>query len=245
MLSVHQILAVILRELIILKRKFWRYFFSFTISPLLYFITFGWGGKTAGNKMDYSTFILPGLIAMSAMINSYGLSTEINIARFYWKTFDEIRTAPVADWAYVAGEIASAIVRGFLAACIVVAMGILFRVPIILSPMLLLGILITTIVFSALAIITAILARSHADQGMLSNFVITPMAFLCGTFFPVEAYPSWLRWFIKALPLTPASQIIRAAAAGQKLPGVALAYFAALAVIFISAALLVIRRVQD
>lgn len=240
-----QVTAVILRELIILKRKFWRYFFSFTISPLLYFVTFGWGGRTAAGRMEYSAFILPGLVAMSAMVNSFGLSSEINIARFYWKTFDEIRTAPVADWAYVAGEIASGMIRGFLAACIVIAIGLLFHVPIAFSPLLFATVLMTTLVFSALAISTAMLAKSHADQGMLTGFVITPMAFLCGTFFPVEAYPACLQWLIQVMPLTPASHLIRAAASDQALPLKSLAYLAALAVVFVGAAILTVRRTRD
>lgn len=240
-----QVTAVILRELIILKRKFWRYFFSFTVSPLLYFVTFGWGGRATAERTDYVLFILPGLVAMSTMINSFGLSSEINIARFYWKTFDEIRTAPVADWAYVAGEIVSGMVRGFLAACIVMAMGLLFRVPLALSPSLFAAVLLTALVFAALAISTAMLARSHADQGMLSSFVITPMAFLCGTFFPVEAYPSWLQWLIQLMPLTPASHLVRAAALSQPLPLGSLAYLAALAVAFVIAAIVMIRRTRD
>ena len=240
-----QAAAVILRELIILKRKFWRYFFSFTISPLLYFITFGWGGRVAAERLEYSAFILPGLIAMSAMINSFSLSTEINIARFYWKTFDEIRTAPVPDWAYVAGEIVSGVIRGCLAACIVIVMGLLFRVPVALSPSLLLSVILTTVTFAALAISTAMLARSHADQGMLNSFVITPMAFLCGTFFPVDAYPPALRTIIKIMPLTPASQLVRAAAAGQPLPGAGLVYLTALAVVFIALAVCMIGKAKD
>jgi ABC-type multidrug transport system permease subunit len=175
---------------------------------------------------------------MSAMINSFALSTEINIARFYWKTFDEIRTAPVPDWAYVAGEIISGIIRGVLAACIVIVMGLLFRVPIHLTPQLLLAVLLTTVVFAALAISTASLARSHADQGMLTSFVITPMAFLCGTFFPVDAYPQALQMVIKVLPLTPASQLVRSAAAGHSLPPVWLGYLIFLAAAFIGAAVL-------
>ncbi len=241
----HQVTAVILREFIILKRKFWRYFFSFTISPLLYFVTFGWSRSVAADRMEYSTFILPGLIAMSAMVNSFSLSTEINIARFYWKTFDEIRTAPVPDWAYVTGEIMSGMIRGFLAACIVIAMGLLFRVPITLSPLLLGVALLTSVVFAALAISTAMLAKSHADQGMLTTFVMTPMAFLCGTFFPVETYPFWLQWIIRLMPLTPASNLVRTAASGQPLPLGSLVYLAALALVFICAAILMIRRTKD
>jgi ABC-type multidrug transport system permease subunit len=242
---IRQVRAVILRELIILKRKFWRYFFSFTISPLLYFITFGWGGRATAERLEYSGFILPGLIAMSAMINSFSLSTEINIARFYWKTFDEIRTAPVPDWAYVVGEIVSGVIRGSLAACIVIVMGLLFRVPLALSPQLIMMVLLTTVTFAALAVSTAMLARSHADQGMLTSFVITPMAFLCGTFFPVDAYPPAFQAIIKILPLTPASQLVRAAAAGQPLPGVWLAYLTTLALVFIVAAVFMIGRAKD
>lgn len=242
-----QVMAVILRELIILKRKFWRYFFSFTIAPMLYFVTFGWGGRQslAPGTGDYSTFLLPGLIAMSAMMNSFSLSTEINVARFYWKTFDEIRTAPVADWAYVAGEIVSGVIRGSLAAAIVVIMGLAFRVPVKVPFTLVASVLLTTVVFSALAISTAMLAKSHADQGMLSSFVITPMAFLCGTFFPVETYPSWLQWLVQLMPLTPASSLIRAAATGQPLPAGPWAYLAVLGAAFTVVAILIVGRSRD
>ncbi|OPY93412.1 MAG: Inner membrane transport permease YadH [Syntrophaceae bacterium PtaU1.Bin231] len=242
-----QVMAVILRELIILKRKFWRYFFSFSIAPLLYFITFGWAGRQSlqSGGTDYSAFLLPGLIAMSAMTNSFALSTEINVARFYWKTFDEIRTAPVADWAYVVGEIASGMIRGFLAALVVIAMGLLFGVPLCVSPLLMISVLLTALVFSALAISTASLAKSHADQGMLNSFVITPMAFLCGTFFPVETYPSWLQWLIELMPLTPASRLVRAAATGWPLPPGPLGYLTALGAAFVAIAICIIRRTRD
>jgi ABC-type multidrug transport system permease subunit len=103
----------------------------------------------------------------------------------------------------------------------------------------------TTAVFSALAISTASLARSHADQGMLSSFVITPMAFLCGTFFPVDAYPRWIQWLVELMPLTPASHLVRAAATGQPTPWGPLVYLAALIVVVFVAALFTIRRTRD
>ena len=242
-----QVMAITLRELIILKRKFWRYFFSFTVSPLLYLITFGWAGRErlSMHGTDYSVFMLPGLIAMSAMINSFALSTEINIARFYWKTFDEIRTAPVADWAYAVGEVLSGMLRGVLAALIVLALGLAFRVPIAVTPALFGGILLTTFVFASLAISAAMLAKSHADQGMLSSFVITPMAFLCGTFFPVSLYPRWLQILIHILPLTPASQLIRAAAVHAPMPHGSAAYLIVFGALSLLAAVAVVRRARD
>lgn len=242
-----QVMAIILRELIIFRRKFWRYFCSFTVSPLLYLIAFGWAGRArlTGDGPDYSAFLLPGLIAISAMLNSFALAAEINIARFYWRTFDEIRIAPVADWAYVVGETVSGALRGGLAALIVVALGVAFGVPIAITPALLLGIGLTSAVFAALAISTAMLARSHADQGMLTSFVITPMAFLCGTFFPVEFYPQWLQYAVRVLPLTPATQLLRAAATKAVIPLGALGYLGVGGGLSLLLAILVVRRARD
>jgi len=241
-----QVMAVILRELLILKRKFWRYAFSFSLSPLLYLITFGWAarGRLMSNGTDYMTFMLPGLIAMSSMMNSFGMATEINISRFYWKTFDEIRSAPVSDWAYASGEVLSGMLRGGIAAGIVIVLGMLFGVSIHPSPFLAGAVVLTTFVFSSLAICTAMLARSHADQGMLSSFVITPMAFLCGTFFPLDLYPAWIGAVVSLLPLTPAATLIRAAASGGPMPAAEFVYLCIAAAISFSLAVLVVRQTR-
>ncbi len=239
-----QVMAIMLREMLILKRKFWRYAFSFSISPLLYLITFGWAARArmSSGGADYMAFMLPGLIAMSSMMNSFAMSSEINISRFYWKTFDEIRSAPVADWAYAVGEILSGMLRGGIAAGIVIVIGLVFQVPIHLSPKLAGAVALTTFIFASLAICTAMVARSHADQGMLSSFVITPMAFLCGTFFPVDLYPEWVQTVVKVLPLTPAAELIRAAALGDPTPLTPLLYLCAAAVVCFALAVFVVRQ---
>ncbi len=241
------VMAILLRENIILKRKFWKYLASWVVSPLLYFVAFGWAGRgrMVGAEVDYAAFLLPGLVAMSAMTHSFGISTEINISRFYWKTFDEIRTAPISDWVYVVGETMSGAVRGILAACVVVLLGLIFRVNFAFTPSLLFAVVLTALVFSALAISTAMLAKTHADQGMISSFIITPMAFLCGTFFPLGAYPDWLRGVIQCLPLSPAANLVRAAAHHQPLPWLQALYLAAIGLVFLGAAMAVVRRAKD
>ena len=241
-----QVMAIILRELLILRRKFWRYAFSFSVSPLLYLITFGWAARNRlpDSGADYMTFMLPGLIAMSSMMNSFAMSTEINIARFYWRTFDEIRSAPVSDWAYASGEVLSGMLRGGIAAAIVILLGLIFRVPVRLSPALASGVALTTFTFASLAICAAMLARTHADQGMLSSFIVTPMAFLCGTFFPVDLYPQWIGAVVNLLPLTPAAKLIRAAALGDPMPATALLYLCSAAAVSFSLAVLVVRQTR-
>jgi len=59
------------------------------------------------------------------------------------------------------------------------------------------------------------LVKSHGDQALLTNFIITPMAFLGGTFFPVENLPFWAQKLLNLLPLTHASHAIRDASYGK------------------------------
>lgn len=241
------LMAILLRENIILRRKFWKYLASWAVSPFLYFVAFGWAGRDrmVAPGVDYAAFLLPGLVAMSAMTHSFGISSEINISRFYWKTFDEIRTAPISEGVYVIGEAVSGAVRGILASAVVLAIGLVFRVDLALTPALLLGIVLTSLVFASLAISTAMLAKGHADQGMISSLIITPMAFLCGTFFPLGTYPAWVRLFIQCLPLSPAAHMVRAAAQRQPLPWLQVLYLAVLGLGFLGLAVGVVKRAKD
>jgi len=244
---VKQAAAIFLREMIIFRRRFWRYFLSFSVAPFLYLVAFGWAGKERldTNGVPYSLFLLPGLVAMSSMNNSFSMAVEINVARFYWHTFDEIRSAPVADWAYVTGEVISGVVRGVCAALVVAALGLVFGVPLPLNAGLLLAVLLNTLVFASLAVSAAMLAKKHADQALLTNFIITPMAFLCGTFFPVSYYPEWIQWLIALLPLTHASHAIRAAVLTQPLPVFSFIYLVLFALIAFGFAVRVVRLSQN
>ncbi len=239
--------AIVLREMIIFRRRFWRYFLSFSVSPVLYLIAFGWAGK---DRLDvdgvpYSLFLLPGLIAMSSMINSFSMAMEINVARFYWHTFDEIRSAPVPDWTYVAGEVIAGMVRGVSAALVVVLLGLLFGVPIPADGRLVLGVVLNTFVFASLAVSAAMLAKKHADQGLINSFIITPMAFLCGTFFPVDYYPTWIQGLVAVLPLTHSSQAIRASVLSQSVPLDSLLYLLVFGLISFVFAIRVVRLSQN
>jgi len=52
-------------------------------------------------------------------------------------------------------------------------------------------------------------SRSHEDTATFTNFFIMPMAFFCGTFFPVDEMPWLLRDIIKVLPLTHTNRLLR------------------------------------
>jgi len=240
-------LGIFFREIMIIRKRFFKMLISFSVTPLLYLIAFGWG---LGHKMTvegvpYISFLLPGLIAMSSMSRSFAISSEINIARFYWHIFEEFQAAPVSNLAIASGEVLGGILRGFFASFIIIILAFLFHVKIHLNAFLFLAILGNTFTFSSLAIITSMLVRSHADQSMLNNFIITPMAFLCGTVFSLKALPGWAARLIQLLPLSPATKAIRASALGHPMPWIATGSVFACGIVFFILGVVAIRGARE
>lgn len=240
-------LAIYYREILILRRRLTRLIPSWSVSPLLYLIAFGFAmGKHVNvDGRTYMEFLLPGLIAMSSMTQAFAISSEINIARFYWNIFEEIQAAPVSDISYVAGEVLAGMTRAVLAIMVVLILGLLFGVVLSLNPWFWLAVFLNTFLFSSLAVGLAMLVKSHADQTLLTSFVITPMAFLGGTFFPLDSFPHWARTLIGFLPLTHAATAIRSAAFGHRPPLVSLAVLALIGLVAFSMAVFCVKKAKD
>ncbi|SNR90153.1 ABC-2 type transporter, NodJ family [Humidesulfovibrio mexicanus] len=222
--------AVYYREALLLRRRLWKTLATMSVSPLLYLLAFGWAmGQHEGGGLgrEYLRFLLPGLAAMSSMTQSWAIAGEINIARFYWRIFEEIQAAPVSPGGYVLGEVLAGMTRAFLAVLAVLGLGLAFGIRPGLGPGLWLALGLNAFFFASLAVGLAMRIKSHADQAMLTSFVITPMAFLGGTFFPVERLPDWAQTILLCLPLTHASRAARAAATGTEPPMVSLLVLAA------------------
>jgi ABC-type multidrug transport system permease subunit len=100
-------------------------------------------------------------------------------------------------------------------------------------------------VFASLAVGMAMLVKSHADQSLLTSFIITPMAFLGGTFFPVEKLPIWAQGLLSCLPLTHASHAIRATASGKAADGIDYLVLTVVGLVFFWLALHSVNKARD
>jgi len=210
--------AVYLREMMIVRKRMTRLAGSWAVSPLLYLLAFGYA---VGRNLDvgeyrYIEFLIPGLAAMASMIQSFAISGEINISRFYWHVFEEFQSSPLSSSAYVLGEVLAGMTRALLAGLVILILGAFFGVFLSYGPLFWLAFLLNSLVFASLAVGMAMLIRSHADQALLNSFLITPMAFLGGTFFPVENLPRWIGRILYLLPLTHASEAMRSAALSRQ-----------------------------
>jgi len=144
------------------------------------------------------------------MNQSYGIATEINISRFYFKVFEEYLLAPLRRWEIVVAEMLYGMTRGLIPVAVIGLYSLLCGVHLIVTPLFFVALLLHLAIFSILGLITALLVRSHSDQAMMNAFLITPMMFLSGTFFPVEKMPGFIRAVAALSPLTYSTQLIRA-----------------------------------
>ncbi|MCI4625691.1 MAG: ABC transporter permease [Candidatus Magnetoovum sp. WYHC-5] len=211
--------AVLYRDINIFMRKAKKQIIASSISPLLYLIAFGWGfgSHVQVGDIAYTSFLIPGLITMASLNQSFGINGEINISRFYFHTFDEYLIAPVSTYEIVLGEVIYGMMRGFLGAFIVFMYALIFNVKINFSLLFIIAIVLHTFMFSSLGVALAMFVRDHASQQSLNTFVITPMIFLCGTFFPIEKLPVIFKAIIHLLPLTYSTSLIRSTLTGTHL----------------------------
>ncbi len=241
--SIGRILSVYYREIVIMRQRGLRLLSGMAVSPTLYFVIFTQTiGHTRLEGVPYSTFLLPGLVAMASMTQSYALASEINIARFYFHTFDEIQASPVRPVEYVIGEVLAGTSRGLTAGGVVAIIGGLLGVPFHSGPFFWAGIFLNSFCFACIAVAVAMAVRSHRDQSLLNNFIITPMAFLGGTFFSVKTVPKWASILLNMLPLTQSSSLIRQASLGSPVQLFRLAALIGMGIVFFSIAVLITQQ---
>ncbi len=207
-----QFMTILWQEYVLFKGKFWSITTGSMIAPVLYLIVFGWGlgsGIKVGGG-SYINFVIPGIIALTTMTLSFStVANDINIARTYTKTFEEFMVAPVSMLVYAAGKITAGALRGLYSAFIIILLAVVFRAGLRLDLYFIMITILNCFVFSALGLTAGLIIDSHGDMAKFSNFVITPMSFLCGTFFPLDKMPVGLKEVIWILPLTQTSLALR------------------------------------
>lgn len=205
---------VFLREMLLFRRKLLKlgYLFSAMVVPVIYLVTFGLGlGKNVQMQgMDYMSYLLPGLVAMSSMNNSYTwVASALNLNRIYFKTFQLLVQAPISPSAIMIGETLAGVVKGLFASILIMAVGFFAASEFVITPLFIAVLLLNCFLFASMGVITGMITKSHEDTSTYNNFFILPMAFFSGTFFQVDRLPDFLLPVIYAFPLTHTNIVIR------------------------------------
>ena len=205
---------IFLREMLLFRRKLLRvgYLFSAMVVPIIYLVTFGLGlGRNVQMEgKDYLSYLIPGLVAMSSMNNSYTwVASSLNLNRLYFKGFQIFVQAPIQASAIMIGEVLAGMVKGLFASFLILIVGYVLAHDLSITPLFVITLLLNSFLFAGLGVITGMITKSHEDTATYNNFFILPMAFFSGTFFPIDRIPELLRPVVWLLPLTHTNILIR------------------------------------
>lgn len=182
------VLGVLYREFHVFRKKAHKQILASSLSPLLFLIAFGWGfgREVSVNGLPYISFLIPGLITMSSLNQSYGISLELNISRFYFHVFDEFLIAPISHVEIVMGEAIYGIFKASISVVLIFFYALLFQVELVLNPLFFFVIVLHSFLFATLGITAAMIVRDHGSQASVNTFVITPMIFFVVPFSPLN-----------------------------------------------------------
>jgi ABC-type multidrug transport system permease subunit len=166
----------------------------------------------------------------------------VNVERLNYKSFDELLMAPINHSSIVIGKALLGVIRGLLSCSAILLLGLLLTPDLHPNLMFFISLVTSCLAFSFLGIYAAFVVNSHQNMSTFNSMVMLPMTFLCGTFFSLDQIPSFLSAVLYLLPLTHASEIIRAAALDNSYPWASLLILIAFGAFFYLASLRVLRR---
>ncbi|MDP6654138.1 MAG: ABC transporter permease [Gammaproteobacteria bacterium] len=205
MFANHKIIAF---ETIVIKevRRFSRIWLQTLVPPAitigLYFVIFGnLVGRRIGEMggFQYMEFIVPGLIMMSVIQNSYSNVTSSFFSHKFQRSVEELLVSPVPNYVILSGFVVGGMARGLAVGAIVTTMSLIFVDLNIQNPLITIAvILMTSIVFSLAGFINAVFANSFDDISIIPTFVLTPLIYLGGVFYSIQMLPPFWQ-FVSAI----------------------------------------------
>jgi ABC-2 type transport system permease protein len=239
------IYSVLWVDLMFLRRHWLRTLATSLVNPILYLVAFGYGlgGGISFEGYNYLAFVMPGIIALTAMSSSYGgAGLKLHVDRLFYKCFDEYLMSPISLFSLAIGKTLIGVVRGLISTVAILIVGVLISPTLIISPLFVLVLVSSFFVFSFLGVLVGLWAKSHQDMGTFSTLVILPMTFLSGTFFSLSQLPEAVKAVLYLFPLTHSSQCLRAAALDQPFPWLSFIALLGFGLVFFAACMWALKR---
>ena len=189
-------------------RRFTSVFFQTVSAPMvttiLFVIVFSVAiDRGAGKEgVPYLTFLIPGLLMMSVLQNSYANSSSAFMTAKVTGNIVDLLMAPLGPFEIFLAHNLAGITRGvfvFLASYLLLSV-----IGIATLPNSLFWVLIFLILggfaLSSIGIIAGIWAQKFDQLAIISNFVVQPLAFLSGTFYSIDKLPEYLKFLAYCNP---------------------------------------------
>ncbi|HSI98507.1 MAG TPA: ABC transporter permease [Gaiellaceae bacterium] len=206
---------------VMVYRRTWMILFSGFFEPLFYLLSFGVGlgayvGTVTlnGETLEYSTFIAPGLLAVSAMNGAFYDATNVFWKLRYGKVYDSILATPVSPKDVAVGETMWAVVRALLySAAFLSVIGTMGLIESWWGLLALPACFVIGFGFAGAGIAAVTWMRTWKDFEF-TTLIMLPLFLFSATFYPISIYPEALQWVVQALPLYHGVSLVRALTTG-------------------------------
>lgn len=209
----HDTFIIAKRNLTRLVRTPQLLFFS-SFQPVLFLLLFNYvfGGAVAKSTSDaaYITFLLPGILAQTALFGS--AQTGVGMAEDLGKgVVDRFLSLPISRGAIVAGRTLADACRNVMVVLIMIGAGMLLGFRFEMGLWHAVAAILMTVLFGfafSWISLTIGLAVKDSETAQVAGFVwIFPLVFASSVFVPTQTMPAWLRAFADHQPVT---QIVNA-----------------------------------
>lgn len=165
------------------------------ITMTLYFVIFGnLIGRRIGEMggYDYMQYIVPGLIMMSVIQNSYGNVVSSFFSTKFQHSIEEMLVSPMSNAVLLLGFLAGGIARGLATGLIVTVLSLFFTdLRLEHAWLTAVVVLMTATLFSIGGFINAIFANKFDDVAIVPTFILTPLTYLGGVFYSISLLPEF------------------------------------------------------
>jgi len=229
--------------------------FGLLFQPILWVVLFGTGMKSVmgaampGGDDLYMSFMVPGIVALTAMTGAIGGGLVLLEERLKG-IIKEYLASPIPRVSILLANALSTVTKSLFQSVLIIIVGILMGAQLILNPLGWLGGLVLVALFGLgfAGIGLAVASRTSSSGGyhMLIFMLTLPLLFVSNSLYPMASLPTWMRIVAQVNPMSYTVDGLRqmmfensAALAGDLLPlwlcfvvvtvfalfGVLLAYF--------------------
>lgn len=192
-MNIYGVIAIYQFEMARTKRTILQSVISPVISTSLYFIVFGSAIGSQITEIDgvsYGAFIVPGLIMLTLLTQSISnASFAIYFPKFVG-TIYELLSAPISYFEIVLGYVGAAATKSIMLGLIILATAHLFVPLEVAHPFwMMVFLVLTSVTFSLFGFIIGIWADNFEKLQLVPLLVVTPLAFLGGSFYSISMLP--------------------------------------------------------
>ncbi len=189
--------TLVRKEIVRMIRIWSQTFLPSIVTTTLYYTIFGAfiGSQIAAiHGFSYIQFIVPGLVMMAVITNSYSNVVGGFFGMKFQKNFEEIMVSPTPNWIVVLGFVTGGVIRGMIVGVLVLLTSLFFTHLTIFSISALFGAaLLTSVLFSLAGLLNGIFAKGFDGISIVPTFVLTPLTYLGGVFYSIDLLPPFWR----------------------------------------------------